>query len=59
LVIIAEMVDAASNINLWNAIEDALAKGKNKLPKVKKEYAGIVLTFIKIQKTRFILVCRS
>ena len=45
---LAEMVNAASNINLWKewaAIEDALVKGKKyKLPKVKKEYAGIVLT---------------
>lgn len=51
---LAEMVDAASNINLWNewaAIEDALVKGKKyKLPKVKKEHAGIVLTLSKYQK---------
>jgi hypothetical protein len=47
------MVVEASNINLWKewaAIEDALVK-KNKyaLPKVKKGYAGIVLTLSKFQ----------
>ncbi|MFA9191680.1 ATPase [Flavobacterium sp. FZUC8N2.13] len=50
---IAEMVEAASNINLWKEwaiIEDALVKEKKyKLPKVKKEYAGIVLTLSKYQ----------
>jgi hypothetical protein len=50
---IAEMVAEASNINLWKewaAIEDALAKEtKYTLPKVKKEYAGIVLTLSKFQ----------
>ncbi|MFV8378706.1 ATP-grasp domain-containing protein [Flavobacterium sp. LB3R33] len=50
---LAEMVAEASNINLWQewaAIEDALAKGiKYILPKVKKEYAGIVLTLSKFQ----------
>jgi hypothetical protein len=50
---LAEMVAAASGINLWAewaAIEDALAKGKDyKLPKVKKEYAGIVLTLSKFE----------
>ncbi|MFV8335467.1 ATP-grasp domain-containing protein [Flavobacterium sp. RSP29] len=50
---LAEMVAEASNINLWKewaAIEDALAKGtKYILPKVKKEYAGIVLTLSKFQ----------
>ncbi|MBC5837684.1 ATP-grasp domain-containing protein [Flavobacterium muglaense] len=50
---LAEMVAAASNINLWKewaAIENALVKGKKyKLPKVKKEYAGIVLTLSKYQ----------
>lgn len=50
---LAEMVVEASNINLWKewaAIEDALVK-KNKyaLPKVKKGYAGIVLTLSKFQ----------
>jgi hypothetical protein len=50
---IAEMVEAASNINLWKewaTIEDALVKEKAyQLPKVKKEYAGIVLTLSKFQ----------
>lgn len=50
---LAEMVAAASGINLWAewaAIEDALAKGKTyKLPKVKKDYAGIVLTLSKFE----------
>ncbi|APA00553.1 ATP-grasp domain-containing protein [Flavobacterium commune] len=50
---IAEMVEAASNINLWKewaTIEDALVKEKAyQLPKVKKEYAGIVLTLSKYQ----------
>ncbi|MDI6048953.1 ATP-grasp domain-containing protein [Flavobacterium sp. XS2P24] len=50
---LAEMVTEASNINLWKewaAIEDALVKGtKYILPKVKKEYAGIVLTLSKFQ----------
>lgn len=50
---IAEMVEAASNINLWSewaAIENALVKGIDyQLPKVKKEYAGIVLTLSKYQ----------
>lgn len=45
---IAEMVDAATGINLWKewaAIEDSLVKGyKYKLPKLQKHYAGIVLT---------------
>jgi len=50
---IAEMIAEASNINLWAewaAIEDSLAKGtKYKLPKVKKGFAGIVLTLSKYQ----------
>jgi hypothetical protein len=50
---IAEMVTEASNINLWKewaAIEDSLVKEtKYTLPKVKKEYAGIVLTLSKFQ----------
>lgn len=50
---IAEMVEAASNINLWKewaTIEDALVKEKAyQLPEVKKEYAGIVLTLSKYQ----------
>lgn len=45
---LAEMVAAATGINLWGEwakIEDALAKKKPyKLPKVQKNYAGIVLT---------------
>ncbi|MES2239133.1 MAG: ATP-grasp domain-containing protein [Bacteroidota bacterium] len=50
---LAEMVQAASNINLWKewaTIEDALVKGREyKLPKLKKEYAGIVLTLSKFK----------
>ncbi|MGK4567977.1 ATP-grasp domain-containing protein [Flavobacterium sp. 3HN19-14] len=50
---LAEMVAAASGINLWAewaAIENALAKGlEYKLPKVRKEYAGIVLTLSKYE----------
>jgi len=50
---LAEMVAEASNINLWKewaAIEDALVKEtKYTLPKVKKGYAGIVLTLSKFQ----------
>ncbi len=47
------MVAEASNINLWKewaAIENALVKEtKYTLPKVKKGYAGIVLTLSKFQ----------
>lgn len=50
---LAEMVDAATSINLWTEwalIEDAKAKGiEYKLPSVKKGYAGIVLTLSKFQ----------
>ena len=50
---LAEMVASASNINLWAewaAIENALVKGlEYKLPKVKKEFAGIVLTLSKFE----------
>ena len=50
---IAEMVEAASNINLWKewaTIEDALVKATTyQLPKVKNEYSGIVLTLSKYQ----------
>ena len=50
---LAEMVAAASNINLWKewaAIEDSLVKEtKYILPKIKKEYAGIVLTLSKFE----------
>ncbi|MDX5340461.1 MAG: ATP-grasp domain-containing protein, partial [Cyclobacteriaceae bacterium] len=48
---LAEMVEAASDINLWAEwakIEDAVAKEKKyELPKVAKNYAGIVLTLSK------------
>ena len=50
---LAEMVAAASGINLWTEwakIEDALVKGtKYTLPKPKKGYAGIVLTLSKFE----------
>ena len=50
---IAEMVEAASNINLWKewaSIEDSLVKETQYiLPKIKKGYAGIVLTLSKFQ----------
>ncbi|KAB1157994.1 ATP-grasp domain-containing protein [Flavobacterium luteum] len=50
---LAEMIASASNINLWAewaAIENALAKEiEYKLPEVKNEYAGIVLTLSKYQ----------
>ena len=50
---LAEMVEAATNINLWAEwarIEDAMVKGnKYQLPKVAKNYAGIVLTLSKYQ----------
>lgn len=50
---LAEMVEAASGINLWvewAKIEDALVRGeKYELPQVKKEYAGIVLTLSKFE----------
>lgn len=48
---LAEMVEAATSVNLWAEwakIEDAKAKGlKYKLPKVVKNYAGILLTLSK------------
>ncbi|NVJ87318.1 MAG: ATP-grasp domain-containing protein [Algoriphagus sp.] len=51
---LAEMVEAATDINLWAEwakIEDALVKGKEyKLPKASKQYAGIVLTLSKYEK---------
>lgn len=51
---LAEMVEAATDVNLWTEwakIEDAIAKGKEyKLPKVKKGYAGIVLTLSKFKE---------
>jgi hypothetical protein len=50
---LSEMVAEASNINLWKewaAIENGLVKeSKYILPKVKKGYAGIVLTLSKFQ----------
>lgn len=51
---LAEMVEGATDINLWSEwakIEDAISKGKDyKLPKVKKGFAGIVLTLSKFQQ---------
>src|SRR6478672_1216973 len=48
---LAEMVEAASGINLWGEwakIEDCLVRGNEyQLPKSKKEFAGIVLTLSK------------
>jgi len=50
---LAELVECATNINLWKEwakIEDANAKkSKYKLPKSKKEYAGIINTLSKYQ----------
>lgn len=50
---LTEMVEGATNINLWAEwakIEDAVAKDKDyKMPKVTKGYAGIVLTLSKYQ----------
>ncbi len=50
---LAEMVEAASGINLWGEwakIEDCLARGiEYQLPKTKKDFAGIVLTLSKFQ----------
>ncbi|MCS4433222.1 ATP-grasp domain-containing protein [Aquiflexum gelatinilyticum] len=50
---LAEMVEGATDINLWTEwakIEDSVVKGqKYTLPKVKKGYAGIVLTLSKFQ----------
>ncbi|MBF6640776.1 ATP-grasp domain-containing protein [Flavobacterium sp. J49] len=50
---LAEMVEAACGINLWAEwakIEDALVKGKEyKLPIIRNEYAGIVLTLSKFE----------
>lgn len=50
---LAEMVEAASGINLWGEwakIEDSLIRGTvYKLPKPKKNYAGIVLTLSKYE----------
>ena len=50
---LAEMVAAASDINLWSEwakMEDCLVKAKEyKLPTIKKEFAGIVLTLSKFE----------
>jgi hypothetical protein len=50
---LAEMVEAATGINLWEEwakIEDSVAKKQNyQLPKVTKNYAGIVLTLSKYE----------
>lgn len=50
---LAEMVEAASGVNLWKEwakIEDALVKGKEyKLPETGQGYAGIVLTLSKFE----------
>lgn len=50
---LAEMVEAATDINLWSEwakIEDAVAKNQAySLPKVAKKYAGIVLTLSKYE----------
>jgi hypothetical protein len=50
---LAEMVDAASGVNLWKewaVIEDNLVKDKvYQLPKVKEGFAGIVLTLSKFE----------
>ncbi len=50
---LAEMVEAATGINLWAEwakIENAISRGeKYSLPKVSKGYAGIVLTLSKFQ----------
>ena len=52
---LAEMVEAASNLNLWGEwakIEDCLVKGTDyKLPTIKKEFAGIVLTLSKFENS--------
>ena len=50
---LAEMVEAATDVNLWEEwakIEDAVLKDKKyELPKVAKNYAGIVLTLSKYE----------
>ena len=50
---LAEMVEAASGINLWGEwakIEDALVRGNDyKVPSQKKQFAGIVLTLSKFE----------
>ncbi len=50
---LAEMVEMSSGINLWGEwarIETAMAKGKAyKLPRVRKDYAGIVVSLSRFQ----------
>ncbi|HFA48771.1 MAG TPA: ATPase [Bacteroidetes bacterium] len=50
---VAEMVEFASGINLWGEwanIESAMVEGKKyKLPKAKKEYAGIITSLSRYQ----------
>ena len=50
---LAEMVEASSGINLWAEwakIESAMAKGESyKLPKAKKDYAGIIVSLSRFQ----------
>jgi hypothetical protein len=50
---LAEMVEAATDVNLWEEwakIEDALAKGENyQVPTPAKNYAGIILTLSKYE----------
>ncbi|MEL7020051.1 MAG: ATPase [Bacteroidota bacterium] len=50
---LAEMVEASSGINLWAEwakIETAMAKGETyKLPKVRKDYAGILVSLSRFQ----------
>ena len=50
---LAEMVEAATNVNLWAEwakIEDSVVKEKSYvLPKVEKNYAGIILTLSKYE----------
>ena len=50
---LCEMVEASSGINLWREwakLESAVAKGKTyKVPRVKKEHAGIVVSLSRYQ----------
>lgn len=50
---LAEMVEAASGVNLWSEwakVENALLKNNDyKLPTIKKEFGGIVLTLSKFE----------
>jgi len=51
---LADMIEASSGINLWEEwakLELAVATGvKYKLPKIQKEYAGILVTLTKYEK---------